>query len=93
PYENVPRPDLVLLDLNLPGKDGREVLREAKGDPELRQIPIVVLTTSDAPPDIKEAYENYANSYMTKPVDFQQFHQLLRDLENYWFKVVRLPSE
>lgn len=93
PYSDVSRPDLVLLDLNLPGKDGREVLHEAKNDPALCEIPIIVLTTSDAPPDIKQAYQDHANAYMTKPVDFQQFHELLRTLEDYWFTVVRLPSE
>lgn len=87
-----PTPDLVLLDLNLPGMDGREVLRAIKTDPELRGTPVVILTTSDAAPDVAEAYSNYANAYMTKPVDFAQLHRLMRGLQDYWFTLVRLPS-
>ncbi len=92
-YAEAPKPDLVLLDLNLPGMDGREVLREIKQDDSLKTIPVVVLTTSSAPPDIAEAYGNYANSFMTKPVDFDQFSKLLEGLADYWFTLVHLPSE
>lgn len=91
-YVDSPAPDLVLLDLNLPGMDGREVLRAIKTDPELRGTPVVILTTSDAAPDVAEAYSNYANAYMTKPVDFTQLHQLMKGLQDYWFTLVRLPS-
>ena len=91
-YQDAPMPDLVLLDLNLPGMDGREVLQEIKSDENLKTIPVVVLTTSDAAPDIRRAYSNYANAYMTKPVDFVQFHELMTGLEEYWFSLVRLPS-
>ncbi len=92
-YVDAPTPDLVLLDLNLPGMDGREVLEIVKNDPELRMIPVVILTTSDAAPDIRQAYSNYANAYMTKPVDFAQFHELVAGMEEYWFSLVHLPSE
>lgn len=91
-YADAPTPDLILLDLNLPGMDGREVLEIVKNDVDLRMIPVVVLTTSDAAPDIRHAYSRYANSYMTKPVDFSQFHNLMSGLEEYWFNLVRLPS-
>lgn len=90
-YQDAQRPDLILLDLNLPGMDGREVLQEIKNDEELRSIPVVVLTTSEAHIDVEAAYGNYANSYMTKPVDFQQFHKLIADMANYWFTLVKLP--
>lgn len=92
-YQNAPKPDIVLLDLNLPGMDGREVLREIKTNDDLKTIPVIVLTTSSAPPDISEAYKNYANSYMTKPVDFDDFHTLLSGLTDYWFNLVHLPSQ
>jgi chemotaxis family two-component system response regulator Rcp1 len=83
--------DLVLLDLNLPKKDGREVLAEIKADPQLRKIPVVVLTTSAAEADVLKAYESHANAYITKPVDFQQFIEAVRSLEEFWLAVVRLP--
>lgn len=92
-HSDAPTPDLVLLDLNLPGMDGREVLEIVKSDPELKVIPVIVLTTSDAAPDIRQAYANYANAYMTKPVDFAQFHELVAGMEEYWFSLVRLPSD
>lgn len=93
PYGDVPTPDMVLLDLNLPGMDGREVLRRIKSDDRLKTIPVVILTTSDAMPDVAQAYSNYANAYMTKPVDFEQFRELMTGLTDYWFTLVRLPSE
>ncbi len=86
-------PDLVLLDLNLPRKDGRQVLAEIKQDPQLKSIPVVVLTTSDARPDIVKCYGLYANCYVTKPVDLDQFTQVIQSIENFWSTVARLPSE
>ena|SRR5688572_12894547 len=85
------RPDLILLDLNLPRKDGRAVLQELKADTDLRLIPVVVLTTSNAREDVRGAYALHANSYMTKPVDFSQFVRSLSELVNYWSEVVTLP--
>jgi CheY-like chemotaxis protein len=93
PHAGVPTPDLVLLDLNLPKKDGREVLAEVKSDPALRKIPVVVLTTSQAEQDIIESYELHANCYVTKPVDLEQFVQIVMAIENFWFTVVKLPNE
>jgi CheY-like chemotaxis protein len=93
PYENAPRPDLVLLDLNLPKKDGREVLGEIKEDPDLRTIPVVVLTTSDAEVDVVRSYELHANAYVRKPVDFDAFIEVIRTIEDFWFSVVKLPPE
>ncbi|QJR37355.1 response regulator [Gemmatimonas groenlandica] len=90
-YADAPRPDLILLDLNLPRMDGREVLVHIKADPSLRHIPVVVLTTSAAPEDVAAAYAAHANSYITKPVDFRRFHEALASLERYWFEVVTLP--
>ena len=92
-YADAPRPDLVLLDLNMPRKDGREVLREIKEDASLRRIPVVVLTTSEAEQDILDAYEYRANAYIVKPVDFEQFFRTIRSLEDFWLTVVRLPKE
>jgi CheY-like chemotaxis protein len=86
------RPDLILLDLNLPRKDGRAVLQEIKADADLRLIPVVVLTTSNAREDVRGAYALHANSYMTKPVDFSEFARSLSNLVNYWFEVVTLPT-
>jgi CheY-like chemotaxis protein len=85
------RPDLVLLDLNLPRKDGREVLREIKADPELRAIPVVVLTTSEAEEDILHSYDLHANAYVTKPVDFDQFITIVRQIDDFFVTVVKLP--
>jgi two-component system, chemotaxis family, response regulator Rcp1 len=87
----VPRPDLILLDLNLPRKDGREVLAEIKGDPDLRRIPVVVLTTSKAEADVIRAYDLHANCYITKPVDFKQFIEVVEAIEGFWLTVVKLP--
>jgi two-component system, chemotaxis family, response regulator Rcp1 len=92
-YAAAPRPDLILLDLNLPRKDGREVLSELKSDPELRTIPVVVLTTSKDDRDISRAYQLQANCYITKPVDFKQFVNVLRAIEHFWLEVASLPSK
>jgi CheY-like chemotaxis protein len=92
-YSNAPRPDVVLLDLNLPRKDGRKVLAEIKEDPDLKVIPVVVLTTSRADEDILKAYEHHANCYITKPVDFQQFLHVVQSIEDFWLSVVRLPPK
>ena len=90
-YADAPRPDLILLDLNLPKKDGRGVLAEVKEDPALRQIPVVVLTSSQAEQDIVRAYELHANCYVTKPVDLDQFVKIVRSIEQFWFTIVKLP--
>jgi CheY-like chemotaxis protein len=92
-HSDVARPDLILLDLNLPRKDGREVLEEVKADPDLRTIPVVVLTTSDAEVDIVRSYELHANAYVRKPVDFDAFIEVVRTIEDFWFSVVKLPPE
>ncbi|WP_018654511.1 response regulator [Actinomadura flavalba] len=90
-YEGSPRPDLILLDLNLPRKDGRQVLEEVKADAELRRIPIVVLTTSEADEDILRSYNLHANAYVTKPVDFDQFIRVVQQIDNFFVTVVKLP--
>jgi len=90
-YTEVRRPDLVLLDLNLPRKDGRQVLAEMKADPDLRRIPVVVLTTSQAGQDILRSYDLHANCYITKPVDLDRFISVIRSIEEYWCSVVTLP--
>jgi two-component system, chemotaxis family, response regulator Rcp1 len=90
-YAKAPRPDLVLLDLNLPRKDGREVLREVKEDESLRTIPVVVLTTSKAEEDILKSYSLHANCYVTKPMGLQQFLDVVRSIEDFWFTIVKLP--
>ncbi|HUS29097.1 MAG TPA: response regulator [Kofleriaceae bacterium] len=87
------RPDLILLDLNLPRKDGREVLAEIKNHPELKTIPVVVLTTSSAEADILKSYNLYANCYITKPVDLDQFVQVIKSIDDFWLTVVRLPTD
>jgi CheY-like chemotaxis protein len=92
PYANAVRPDLILLDLNLPRKDGREVLAEIKEDASLRRIPVVVLTTSKAEEDILRTYDLHANCYITKPVDLEQFIQVVRSIDDFWLSIVRLPS-
>ena len=91
-YAGAPRPDLVLLDLNLPRKDGREVLAEVKNDERLRTIPVVVLTTSEAEEDVLKSYELHANAYVTKPVDFERFVAIVRQIDDFFVSVVRLPS-
>lgn len=93
PYADVEMPGLIILDLNLPRKNGREVLQEIKEDPELKRIPIVVLTTSKSEEDILNAYELHANCYISKPVDFNKFLEVIRILNSFWFCVVTLPHE
>jgi two-component system, chemotaxis family, response regulator Rcp1 len=92
-YASVPRPDLILLDLNLPRKNGREVLAEVKEDPQLRTIPIVILTTSNAEEDILKSYDLHANCYVVKPVGFESFLKAVQSIRNFWFSVVTLPTE
>ena len=92
-YVHATRPDLILLDLNLPKKDGREVLAEIKADEQLRRIPVVVLTTSSAEKDILQTYDLHANCYITKPVNLDQFSAVVRAIEDFWFTIVRLPPE
>ena len=91
-YADAPRPDLILLDLNLPKKDGREVLAEIKGDSELRRIPVVIMTMSSSEEDILNAYDLHVNSYITKPVDLYSFMNMFKTMEDYWIRVVKLPS-
>ncbi len=90
-YESASKPSLVLLDLNMPRKDGREVLSEMKADPELRQIPVVILTTSQAEEDIVRSYDLHANCYISKPVDLQALSQIVKSIDDFWFGVVQLP--
>ena len=90
-HAGAPRPDLILLDLNLPKKDGRAVLGDIKQDPALRHIPVVVLTSSQAEQDIVRAYDLHANCYVTKPVDLDQFITIVRSIEQFWFTIVKLP--
>lgn len=93
PYADAPRPHLILLDLNMPRKDGREVLAEIKADEELKVIPVVVLTTSNADADVLRSYQLHANCYITKPVDFDSFAAAIATLERFWFVVVTLPPD
>ena len=93
PYGDAVRPDLILLDLNLPKKNGHEVLAEIKADEKLRRIPVVVLTTSRAEQDVIRAYDLHANCYITKPVDLDQFGTAIRALLEFWVKIVKLPTE
>ena len=92
-HTSAPRPDLILLDLNLPKKDGREVLAEIKGDAGLADIPVVIITTSQADEDILRAYKLHANCYVTKPVDFRQFVHVVHSIEDFWLTVVKLPKK
>jgi CheY-like chemotaxis protein len=92
-YQNAPRPDLILLDLNLPKKNGHEVLKEIKGDSTLKRIPVVILTISDAEQDISETYDMNANCYITKPVDLEQFITVVNSIEDFWLTIVKLPSQ
>ncbi len=93
PFQQVPRPDLILLDLNLPKKDGREVLKEIKSDPHTRTIPVVVLTTSDDEADVLRSYDLHANAYLVKPIDILQFIKMIQSLEDFWLAVVKLPPK
>ncbi len=92
-YAGAVRPDIVLLDLNLPKKDGREVLSEIKQDEDLKRIPVVVLTTSSAEQDILRAYDLHANCYISKPVDLDEFIKVVRTIEDFWLQIVRLPQD
>lgn len=92
-FADTPRPDIVLLDLNLPRKDGTEVLSEVKTDDDLREIPVVVLTSSEAEEDVIETYNNHANAYLTKPVDFEGFTEIVKKIEGFWFTLVKFPPE
>ncbi|MBN1674502.1 MAG: response regulator [Kiritimatiellae bacterium] len=91
-YAGAARPDIIFLDLNLPKKDGRQVLAEIKGDERLRRIPVVILTTSKAEEDILRTYDLHANCYITKPIDMEQFIKVVKATENFWFTIVKLPS-
>lgn len=92
PYAQAPKPDLILLDLNLPNLDGREVLGQIKQDPALNHIPVVVLTTSNAEEDIIKSYQLYANCYITKPIDLEQFIKVVNAIEDFWLTIVKLPK-
>jgi two-component system, chemotaxis family, response regulator Rcp1 len=91
PHINAPRPDLILLDLNLPKKDGREVLKEIKENPSLRIIPVVILTTSSSEADVLQSYHLHANCYISKPVDLDGFLKVIQSIDNFWLSVVKLP--
>ena len=91
-FGDAPRPDLILLDLNLPKKDGRSVLAEVKTDPDLRRIPVVVLTTSRSEEDVLQAYDMHANAYVTKPVNLEKFMRIVALIDEFWLKVVTLPG-
>ena len=91
-FADAPQPDLILLDLNLPKKDGREVLHEIKGDADLREIPVIVLTTSDDEFDVHRVYRLHANCYLTKPVEMEEFIRKVRGIEDFWLTLVRLPN-
>ena len=90
-YHNVELPDLIILDLNLPKKSGHQVLAQIKNDPQLKTIPVVILTTSRSPRDALKCYQNYANCYICKPLQFDEFIQVIKEIENFWFSVVQLP--
>lgn len=93
PYQQAPRPDLILLDLNLPKKDGREILSEIKADPHTRTIPVVVLTTSADEEDVLRSYDLHANAYLVKPIDVLRFIKMIQSLESFWLSVVKLPPK
>jgi two-component system, chemotaxis family, response regulator Rcp1 len=92
-YEKVPRPDIVLLDLNIPKKDGREVLLEIKTDDSLKRIPVVIVTSSKAEEDIIKSYDLHANCYIQKPLDMEQFEKIVKSIEEFWFSIVKLPPK
>ena len=93
PWEQAEPPDLILLDLNMPRKDGREVLAEIKQNPALRSIPVVILTTSDSDRDVGRMYDLHANCFVTKPIDLEQFTKIVREIKSFWFSVVKLPPQ
>ena len=90
-HVDAPRPDVILLDLNLPGVDGRAILKQVKEDPDLRVIPVVIITSSEAESDIAKAYESHANCFISKPLDFDGFLKVVQSIESFWFTVVKLP--
>ncbi len=92
-YKDSPRPDLVILDLNLPRKDGREVLADIKANDDLKRIPVVIMTISQAEADILKSYNLHANCYITKPIDLDQFVKVIKSIEDFWFSIVKLPSK
>lgn len=92
-YKAAPTPDLIIMDLHLPGKNGQTLLKEIKADRKLRRIPIVVLTTSEAKDDILQAYESQASCYVTKPIDLDKYLNIVRSIEDFWFKIVKLPKD
>lgn len=92
-YANAEMPDLIFLDLNLPRKDGREVLKEIKQDQKLRVIPVVILTNSESEQDIQKSYDLHANCYITKPVDINRFFEVIKSIETFWFSIVKLPRQ
>ncbi len=92
-YQESPKPDLIILDLNLPRKDGREVLAEIKSDDELKRIPVVIMTISQAEEDIFKSYNLHANCFVTKPIDLDQFIKVIKSIEDFWFSVVKLPPK
>lgn len=92
-YANTRRPDLILLDLNLPRKDGREVLSEIKADPDLRRIPVVIVTSSKAEDDILKSYNHHANCYITKPLDLEKFIEVVKAIQDFWISIVKLPPK
>lgn len=91
-FSSSPRPSLILLDLNMPKKDGRQVLQEVKTTPDLRSIPVIVLTTSESEEDIRKSYDSYANCYITKPMRLDEMYRIIKGIEDFWFRVVRLPQ-
>ncbi len=93
PYTTAPYPNLILLDLNLPKKDGREVLEVIKADPKFKRIPVIILTTSRAEEDIAQAYDLHANCYIAKPIDLDQFIRVIKSIEEFWLTIVKLPPE
>ncbi|NEN98877.1 MAG: response regulator, partial [Moorea sp. SIO3I7] len=93
PYTKAPRPDVILLDLNLPVMDGREVLAQIKSDPKLSLIPVIILTSSDSDQDILTSYKLNANAYVTKPLELEQFVKVLKSIENFWLSIVKLPPK
>lgn len=90
-FSEAPRPDLILLDLNMPRKDGRAVLQEIKEDPALRCIPVIVLTTSDSEEDVRQSYDSHASCYITKPMGLEEMYRVVQGIEDFWFSIVRLP--